>query len=52
MELRLTSGEVIALKKDDTIFTALKAAGIYLVASCGGKGTCAKCKVRVIEGDF
>ncbi len=52
MELKLTSGETIALKKDDNIFTALKDAGIYLVASCGAKGICGKCKVRVIEGDF
>ncbi|HTZ17634.1 MAG TPA: ASKHA domain-containing protein [Dissulfurispiraceae bacterium] len=51
MQLRLTSGEVIALKKSDSIFTALKDAGIYLVASCGAKGICGKCKVRVIEGD-
>jgi uncharacterized 2Fe-2S/4Fe-4S cluster protein (DUF4445 family) len=52
MELRLTSGEVIVLKKDDNLFTALKDAGIYLVASCGAKGICGKCKVKVIEGDF
>ena len=52
MEIRLTSNEVIQLRKDDSIFSALKEAGIYLVASCGGKGTCGKCKVKVIEGNF
>jgi len=52
MEIRLISGEIIKLRKDDSIFTALKDAGIYLVASCGGKGTCGKCKVAILEGNF
>lgn len=50
MELRLTSDEVIKLKEKEDIYSALKRSGIYLVASCGGKGTCGKCKVRVVEG--
>ncbi len=52
MGLRLTSGEVVDLRKGDTVFSALKRAGIYLVASCGGKGTCGKCKVKIIHGDY
>ena len=52
MELRLTSNEVITLNSDESLLSALKRSGIYLVASCGGKGTCGKCKVNVIEGDF
>lgn len=51
MELRLTSDEVIKLKEKEDIYSALKRSGIYLVASCGGKGTCGKCKVKIIEGD-
>lgn len=51
MELRLTSDEVIKLKEKEDIYSALKRAGIYLVASCGGKGTCGKCKVKIVEGD-
>jgi ferredoxin len=39
MEIRLTSDEVIKLKEREDIYTALKMAGIYFVASCGGKGT-------------
>lgn len=50
MELRLTSGEVIVLKEKEDIYSALKRAGIYLTASCGGKGTCGKCKVKIVEG--
>ncbi|HMK61180.1 MAG TPA: ASKHA domain-containing protein [Dissulfurispiraceae bacterium] len=52
MNIHLTSGEDIILRKDDSIFTALKGAGVYLVASCGGKGTCGKCKVVILEGNF
>ncbi|MEW6739845.1 MAG: ASKHA domain-containing protein [Nitrospirota bacterium] len=51
MELRLTSDEVIKLKEKEDIYSALKRSGIYLVASCGGKGTCGKCKVKIVEGD-
>lgn len=51
MELRLTSDEVIKLKEREDIYSALKRSGIYLVASCGGKGTCGKCKVKIVEGD-
>src|SRR5512143_1348399 len=36
---------------DDTIlFKAVKAAGLYVLSSCGGKGNCGKCKVIVKEG--
>lgn len=51
MELRLTSDESIEIKGGDDIYIALKRAGIYLTASCGGKGTCGKCRVKIIEGD-
>ncbi|BCB95679.1 iron-sulfur cluster-binding protein [Dissulfurispira thermophila] len=50
MELRLTSDEVITLKEKEVIYSALKRSGIYLTASCGGKGTCGKCKVKIIKG--
>jgi uncharacterized 2Fe-2S/4Fe-4S cluster protein (DUF4445 family) len=52
VELRLTSDEVIKLNKDETLYSALKRANIYLVASCGGKGICGKCKVKIIEGKY
>ena len=34
----------------ESIYEALKHNGIYLVASCGGKGVCGKCRVKIIEG--
>jgi uncharacterized 2Fe-2S/4Fe-4S cluster protein (DUF4445 family) len=32
------------------LFKAVKAAGVYVQSSCGGKGNCGKCKVVVKEG--
>lgn len=51
MEISLTSGKKIACAADTSILEALKKAGIYLTSSCGGKGTCGKCKVLVKSGD-
>lgn len=50
MELRLTSGKILSISEGENIYKALKRQGVYLVASCGGKGTCGKCKVKVVEG--
>src|SRR3970040_3170908 len=33
-----------------TPFKASKAAGVYVLSSCGGKGNCGKCKVIVTKG--
>lgn len=52
MNLRLTSDEVIKLKEGDNLYSTLKRAGVYLVAPCGGKGTCGKCKIKAIDGQY
>ncbi len=42
----------ISVSVDDntSLFKAVKAAGVYVLSSCGGKGNCGKCKVAVKEG--
>lgn len=50
MEIKLTSGKTLTAAQGENIYQALKRQGVYLVASCGGKGTCGKCRVRIIEG--
>ncbi|HXX56391.1 MAG TPA: ASKHA domain-containing protein [Thermodesulfovibrionales bacterium] len=50
MEMRLTSGKTLSIEDGESLYHALKRQGVYLVASCGGKGTCGKCRVRVVEG--
>ena len=46
----MTSDEEVQTHKGESLYTALKKAGIYLVASCGGKGTCGKCRIKVLDG--
>ena len=50
MKIRLTSGKTVPVKAGASIYKTLKDHGIFLVASCGGKGVCGKCKVKIIEG--
>jgi len=49
--LKLTSGKALTISGGESLYAALKRQGVYLVASCGGKGTCGKCRLKVIEGD-
>lgn len=51
MKITLTTGSTIDLQEGESLFEALQRNEIYLVASCGGKGTCGKCKVRVLHGE-
>ncbi len=50
MNIKLTTGKSISAAKGESILSALKRHEIYLVSSCGGKGTCGKCRVRILEG--
>src|SRR3990172_4635014 len=42
----------VAVTVDDntSLFKAVKASGVYVLSSCGGKGNCGKCKVVIKEG--
>jgi uncharacterized 2Fe-2S/4Fe-4S cluster protein (DUF4445 family) len=42
----------VSVNVDDNtnLFKAVKAAGVYVLSSCGGKGNCGKCKVVIKEG--
>lgn len=50
MEIRLTNGKTLPVKTKESILKVLKENGVYLVSSCGGKGVCGKCRVKVLEG--
>lgn len=43
--------KVIVPSGTDVLSAALKA-GIFLVSSCGGKGICGRCKIKIISGEF
>jgi uncharacterized 2Fe-2S/4Fe-4S cluster protein (DUF4445 family) len=51
MKISLTSGRTITCSPDTSILESLKKAGIYLTSSCGGKGTCGKCRIIIRSGE-
>ncbi|MDR0582939.1 MAG: ASKHA domain-containing protein [Treponema sp.] len=40
----------ISMPEGGALLAALRAAGVYLPAICGGRGTCGKCRIRVKSG--
>ncbi len=45
--LRINGGDVIDGEMGDTLLDVLDQAGMHLPTSCGGKGTCGLCRVKV-----
>jgi len=50
MHISLTTGKKIKYVSGSSVLESLKKAGIYLTSSCGGKGTCGKCKIIMRSG--
>ena len=46
----LPDNVTIEVMHGTSLFKATKAAGVYVLSSCGGKGNCGKCKVIVKSG--
>ena len=46
----LPSGTVATVPEGTTVFNAAHWAGLPIDSTCGGRGTCGKCGVRVVEG--
>ncbi|MEW6624677.1 MAG: ASKHA domain-containing protein [Bacillota bacterium] len=43
---------LVAVPEGQSLHTAITEAGISIEGSCGGRGTCGKCKVKVIDGNI
>jgi len=43
-------GKRVPCKEGDIVFEVARDAGIGLASICGGKGTCCKCKIRILSG--
>ncbi len=43
----LPKGRQAVVERGQSVFEAGKAAGVYIPTTCGGKGTCGRCRVRV-----
>jgi uncharacterized 2Fe-2S/4Fe-4S cluster protein (DUF4445 family) len=50
MNITLPSGEKIPCAPGSSVLESLKKEGIYLTSSCGGKGTCGKCRIIIQSG--
>jgi uncharacterized 2Fe-2S/4Fe-4S cluster protein (DUF4445 family) len=50
MHIKLTTGKTLDISEGESLLKALKRHDLYLVTSCGGKGICGKCRIRLIEG--
>lgn len=48
----LPDQKVIEVNEGDNLLQAVSKAGIVLNSSCGGRGTCGRCKVRVMDGQI
>ncbi|MBS3970141.1 MAG: DUF4445 domain-containing protein [Clostridia bacterium] len=46
----LPENRKIQVAEEKTLHSALLDAGMHIEGSCGGKGTCGKCKVKVLDG--
>ncbi len=42
---------IVNVDDNTNLYRSMKAAGVYVLSSCGGKGNCGKCKVIIKEGD-
>jgi uncharacterized 2Fe-2S/4Fe-4S cluster protein (DUF4445 family) len=47
----LPSGIRQAAKVGDNVYTLAAKAGVMIEGSCGGKGTCGKCKIIIVSGE-
>ncbi|HDH02466.1 MAG TPA: DUF4445 domain-containing protein, partial [Nitrospirae bacterium] len=52
MKVTFTDGKEITVLENESLHDAFKRQEVYITASCGGKGTCGKCRVRIVNGDY
>ncbi len=52
MKVTFTDDKEIVVLENESLYDAFKRQEIYITASCGGKGTCGKCRVRIVSGDY
>ncbi len=52
MQITISSGKTLDGSGEENLLRTLKKGGIYLASSCGGKGTCGKCRLKIVEGRY
>jgi len=51
LKIKIKDGKIFEAK-EESVLQVLQSQGVYLPASCGGKGSCGRCKIRVLEGNI
>lgn len=49
VKITLTDGRVVMAEEGQSLFVALREAGIFVPTICGGKGFCGKCRVQILS---
>lgn len=42
----------ISCRKNESILAAMIRQDVYMSAACGGRGTCGKCKIKIVDGNL
>ena len=50
IRIHITDGRVVDVNAGRSLFDSLAREGIDLPSTCGGKGSCARCRCRVLKG--
>ncbi|MDO9574123.1 MAG: ASKHA domain-containing protein [Candidatus Contubernalis sp.] len=51
VKVKVKDFQELTAATDESLYKSISSAGIVLEASCGGNGTCGKCKIKVLEGE-
>jgi len=51
VDIKPFNKKIPARKGEDILSTLIKG-NIFITSSCGGKGVCGRCKVKILKGDF
>lgn len=45
-------GQTVEIAPEQTVLEAAQQIGVDIVATCGGKGRCKSCRIKILEGEF
>lgn len=45
-------GKTVEILPEQTVLGAAQQVGVDIVATCGGKGRCKSCRIKILEGEF
>jgi len=52
MKIKIFPENIVIEAKSQNLLSALNEGGIYINSTCGGAGTCGKCRVKILKGKY